>query len=237
MRILITRPSENVSPITYKLLNQGHEVMIDSLIKIIPENPQLPELSSFDAIITTSQQAIRCLSTLTPQRDFPLWCVGTESAQIAGDLGFKKICTAEGSAKTLIQKLTDSASFPALQKVLYASGDVTRVHLPHILKKKGIKTHHAILYKTQAKTSFSEESYHALQSRALDAVLFYSPRTAHIFQTLCKESQLEFCYPFLKAFCLSNTIQKTIQDLPWKKIYVAKKNTTDDLLMCLMMAE
>jgi hypothetical protein len=41
----------------------------------------------------------------------------------------------------------------------------------------------------------------------------------------------------MTALCLSHSIKEAILDLPWKNIRIAKKTTTDDLLIALMMAD
>lgn len=237
MRVLITRPRENTAFLVNRLKDLGHQVTIDPLIEVIPLTPDLPPLSSFQAVVTTSQQAIRHLSTLTPLRDFPLWCVGSESAKVARDFGFQTIHEAEGSAKDLIIKLTEAIDPLSKKIVLHASGDVIRVDVVEALAKRGISAERIILYKTTEASTFSPETFHALKSNILDAALFYSPRTGRIFQNLCRLSKLEDHCKTLLAICLSDSIKSAIQDLPWRKIQIAKKTTTDDLLMTLMMAE
>jgi uroporphyrinogen-III synthase len=237
MRLLITRPIENATALAEQLKKLGHQVIVDPLITITPLTVDLPPLSSFEAVVTTSQQAIRCLSTLTPLRDFPLWCVGSESAKVAKDLGFQTIHMAEGSAEDLMTKLTKTIELSPTKTVLHASGDVIRVDVVEALSKKGISAERVILYKTTEANAFSQETFHALNLNTLDAVLFYSPRTGSIFQNLCRLFKLEHHCKTVMAMCLSDSIKMAIQDLPWGKIRIAKKTTTDDLLMSLMMAE
>lgn len=241
MRVLITRPRESTASLTNQLKKLGHQVIIDPLIEITPLPvdlcSQLPALSSFEAVVTTSQQAIRCLSALTPLRDFSLWCVGSESAKVARGLGFQTVHTAEGTAEDLITKLTKIIEPSCEKKVLHASGDVIRVDVIEALSKKGISAERVILYKTIEASAFSPETFEALKLNTLDAVLFYSPRTGLIFQNLCRLFKLEHYCKTVTAICLSDSIKMAIQDLPWDKIRIAKKTTTDDLLMALMMAE
>ncbi len=237
MRILITRPRESAAPLLNRLKNLGHQVILDPLIEMIPLTLDLPPLSSFEAVVTTSQQAIRCLSTLTPLRDFPLWCVGNESAKVAQDLGFQTLHTAEGSAEDLMIKLMKTIDPSSGKTVLHASGDVIRIDVVDTLSKKGISAKRIVLYKTIEATAFSPETFQALKLNTIDATLFYSPRTGRIFQNLCRLSKLENHCKMLMAVCLSDSIKTAIQDLPWKKIQIAKKTTTDDLLMALMVAE
>ena len=240
MRILITRPQENATSLANQLHRLGHHVMIEPLIQILPLSElllKLPPLSSFEAVVTTSQQAVRCLANLTPHRDFSLWCVGTESSRTAKELGFNTIQTAEGSAENLLIKLLKTLILPLEKPILHVCGDVIRVNVAEVLRSRGIVAQQVIVYKTQEAEAFSEEAHHALKTGILDAALFYSPRTARIFRNLCKALKLEQHCASLTAFCLSDAIKMEIFDLPWKKIQIAKKTSTDDLLMTLMMAD
>ena len=240
MHILITRPQESSSALQDKLQRLGHHVITDPLIHIVPRNPKIIFESlppSFEAIVTTSQHAIICLSKIIERRDFPLWCVGIESAKVAQDLGFQNIHWAEGSAENLLTQLLINITPNSPHPIIHLSGDVIRLDIAKSLQEQGVQAQRIIVYSTQEATAFSKETKNALETSILDAVLFFSPRTAHIFQNLCQASQLEkFCHS-IKAVCLSDAIKTVIGKLPWQNIQVAKKTTTDDLLIALMMAD
>lgn len=240
MRIIVTRPLESAYPLTTRLQDLGHQVIIDPLIHITPIDPDevlkfFP--ATFGTIVTTSQQAIRCLSNLTPQRDFPLWCVGDESAKIAKELGFQNVHAGQGSSEDLLDKLVTSISLPLDKPLIHVSGDVIRVDMVEALRAKGVPSQRVIVYRTQEATALSVETQNALKTSTLDAILFYSPRTGQIFQNLCQCAKLEPFCTTLNALCLSDSIKATILNLPWKNIRIAKKTTTDDLLIALMMAD
>lgn len=240
MHILITRPQDKANILANYLHQLGHEVTIDSLIHVMPLPPtsvKLPTFSSYEAIVTTSQQSIHCLATLTSERNFPLWCVGTESAKIAKDLGFQVIHTAEGSAEDLVAKLIKTRYAPSQKPYLHLSGDVVRWDVAQTLQDKGINAERLIVYSTHESKAFLPETQNSLKARTMDAVLFYSPRTAEVFKKICQSNDMETYCSSLSAICLSNAIKEEIQEMPWKNIRVAKKTTTDDLLMTLIMAD
>jgi uroporphyrinogen-III synthase len=240
MHVLVTRPQESAHNLITRLQELGHQVIVDPLIHITPINPEdilkvFPV--SFEAIITTSQQAIRCLANLTSHRDFSLWCVGGESAKIARELGFQNIHTGQGSSEDLLDKLLATLK-PSLDKPLvHVSGDVIRVDMAKALHDKGYPAQNIIVYQTQEATALSAETQNAIKSGNLDAALFYSPRTGLIFQNLCKAAHLKSYCGSMSAICLSDSIKTSITQLPWKNIRIAKKTTTDDLLIALMMAD
>ena len=128
MRILITRPENVALTLARKLGRLGHQVLIDPLVKVVPTNPALPPLDAFQGIVTTSQQAICCLASLTDRRNFPLWCVGKESERIATQQGFQNVQVAGGTAAHLLCALEKAIPVGALP-LLYASGTVVRVNL------------------------------------------------------------------------------------------------------------
>ncbi|MBM3468783.1 MAG: uroporphyrinogen-III synthase [Alphaproteobacteria bacterium] len=237
MHILITRPVENAIPLATKLKNLGHQVLIDPLLKIIPLKVQLPPLQTYQAIVATSQHALYSFSHLTTERDIPLWCVGSESAKAAKSLGFKNIHEASGTAQNLVERLIETIKPFDEKSILHISGDVIRVDIVSILLKNNISAERIILYKSEASSSFSNETRHAIENKFLDAVLFFSPRTARIFYNLCHSLKIDHFCSSLIAVCLSKEIKTEIQGLPWKKIQTAKKTSTDDLLLTLMMAD
>lgn len=236
MHILITRPQEVALPLAHHLQQQGHQVILDPLLQIRPLPLELPSLFSFEAIVTTSQQAIYCLANLTPQRDFPLWCVGIESAKVAKALGFQTIHIADGSADDLVNRLADTVS-ASMQPFLHLSGDIIRTDIVQALQCKGIAAQRLVIYQTQEATTFSPETQEAFQKKILNAVLLYSPRTARVFYRLSRAANIQEQFETIIAVCLSNSIKKEILALPWKNILVAKKTTTNDLLMALIMAD
>jgi uroporphyrinogen-III synthase len=240
MRILITRPKESAVSLIKHLQSLGHQVTIDPLIHILPMDHESVTKSfppSLEIVVTTSQQAIRCLADLTIQRDFLLWCVGVESAKVAKELGFMKIHEAGGSAEALVNRLPLSLHPPLDKPILHVSGDVIRFDLVKALQNKGIAAQRVIVYKTQEAKKLSEDTQTALKAGTLDAILFYSPRTAHVFQTLCLSAALESYCETITSVCFSEAIKAEIQLLPWKNIRIAKKTTTDDLLNAMMMAD
>jgi uroporphyrinogen-III synthase len=232
MHILITRPKDVALTLAGKLKALGHHVLMDPLLKVTPTTPILPPLDAFQGVVTTSQQAIRCLADLTDQRDFLLWCVGKESEQVASQLGFQNIQSAGGSAARLLCALEKTIPVGSLP-LLHASGDVIRLDLVRLLREKGIAAHRITLYKTEEATALSHETHQAILADTLDIILFYSPRTARIFQRLCQASHLQGKCVRITAGCLSPAIAQEIESLPWKDIRVAKQTITDDLLIAL----
>ena len=239
MRILITRPQESAGTLASQLTHLGHNVTIDSLIDIQPVDPStldLSSLSSCKTIITTSQQAIRCLANLTTKRTFTLWCVGEESAKVAKNLGFQNVHEGGGSADLLLAEFL-KASPCVKNPILHVSGDVIRTDIVHELLKMGIEASRMVVYTTQEAKTFLPHTLQSLKTKALDAIVFYSPRTAKIFKKLCRDTNLDVECACVNAICLSNAIKAEIEDLPWKKMRIAKKPSTDDLLLALMMAD
>jgi len=182
MNILVTRPKESAHPLIIRLQELGHQVTIDPLIHITPLDPKDLLKSfpvSFEAIITTSQQAIRCLSNLTSRRDFTLWCVGSESAKVATELGFQNIQTGQGSSEDLLDKLLTNIA-PSLDKpLIHVSGDVIRVDMVKALHDKGYPAQNVIVYKTREATALSVENTKCYKSKHFrcSSLLFSSNRS------------------------------------------------------------
>jgi uroporphyrinogen-III synthase len=240
MHILNTRPKESSDSLTKQLEHLGHQVMSEPLIQILPLNRTEVHHSLtpfFDNVITTSQQAIRCLANLIEARDFNLWCVGLESAKVAKEAGFTHVHTADGSGEDLLKKFLQTIRKPIENPIIHLSGDVIRVDIVQALINNGLPARRVIVYKTEEAESLSPDVQNALKKGKIDTVLFYSPRTAHIFEKLCKAAKIDHCCTNLSAVCLSEAIKNELLDLPWKNINIAKKATTDDLLNAMIMAD
>lgn len=233
MSILITRPIDQVSPLLEKLKSIGVKAVSDPLLSIHPRLQALPSiisaLSSAQAIITTSFQAISILAKATDQRDFPLWCVGEDSGQKARQLGFSQVYASQGTAEKLESDLKGHLK-PSSGKIFHLSGDSIRVDIAKQLRLAGFDAIRKIVYEARAATTFQQTTVHSLQNNLLTAVLFYSPRTASVFAELCHTHKLEQNCQDLIAICFSHQIAQSAKALPWKKIIASPQTTTENFL-------
>lgn len=211
----------------------GIEALTEPLLSIHPRHQELPrivsELESVQAVVTTSFQAISILAQTTDLRDFPLWCVGMDSAQKAQQLGFSKVYASQGNAETLKTDLMRQLE-PSSGKIIHLSGEMIRVDITEHLCSEGFDATRHIIYDAREATEFQPTTIHSLKNNHLEAVLFYSPRTAEVFGELCFKHKLEESCQNLVAFCFSDQIAQSAKVLPWKEIITSSQTTTENFI-------
>ena len=80
---------------------------------------------------------------------------------------------------------------------------------------------------------FPAQILDAIAAHHIDAVLFFSPRTAETFVKLVKSYKLEGELTDTCAICLSPAVQLRTADLTWQRTHVASKPTQEYLLSIL----
>ena len=87
MRVLITRPREDATPLAAELAALGHETLIEPLLTIVPRRDAEIDLQDVQALVFTSANGARVFAGLSPRRDLPVYAVGGSTAQAAGGAG------------------------------------------------------------------------------------------------------------------------------------------------------
>jgi len=218
--IILTRPQAESEAQAAVLRAQGHSVIISPVLDIVPRDFIVPPLSTYQALVFTSLQAVDVFAARCPTRDLPVYTVGDVTAQRVKAAGFTDIRSASGSLESL-NTLLAGAGLVTDWSVLHVSGDVVRgaVAVP------GVKVERLIVYHAVAAQTLTPEAKAALAAHTAKAVLFFSPRSAEIFKILLRQAGLEAAVSFTKALCIADSVVKSLQDLPWQAIRVAQAPT------------
>jgi len=216
---LITRPRRQATLVANKLKTIGVPFLIEPLLEIQTHPEAFPDLTGISMLITTSANAIRVLATTSVDKALPLWCVGEASTAMAKSLGFKKVYTAGGSAKSLFDRLVGESK---REQILYLRGDVVHFNLTQALSEEGYTIQEACLYRTFEAQAFSDKALQAMLHHHLRHILFFSLRTLHVFARLCEAHQCVESCQYLQAVCYSSALAKIAAEggLPWGKIVV-----------------
>ncbi len=221
MRVLITRPLEDAEATAEILRAQGHEPVIAPLLEIryregvrLPFEPQ--------AVMATSANGVRALARNMPRRDLRIFAVGTQTAEAARRAGFIDVSSADGDVTDLANLVIASAD-PKSGMLLHASGAQTRGDLAAVLQREGFSVRTLALYDAIAVEEF------ACDLSALEAALFYSPRSAAIFATLAQGAH---CDKIL-ACCIGAAAADALAPLQFREIRVAGRPNQDSLLALL----
>jgi len=197
MKILVTRPRAEGEEIAARLAEMGHQALLAPLLEPrFLEGPE-PALDDVQAILATSANGIRALIRRTRRRDVPVFAVGPQTAEEASRAGFTDVRSADGDAVALAEAAARWAKPEAV--LLHICGEDAPGTLADTLAARGFAVRRAVLYGMAAAAELPPEARNALEEGRLDAVMFFSPKTARLFLTLAEGLPIAG----LTAFCIS----------------------------------
>lgn len=226
MHILVTRPLEDGQEIAARLAQMGHRALLAPLL--VPHfgaGPE-PDFRDVQAVLVTSANGIRALIRRTARRDLPIFAVGPQTSQEAQQAGFTDIKNADGDARKLAEA-TARWTAPDKGMLLHVCGEEAPGTLADSLAAFGFSVRRAVLYRVDA-AALPPEAQQALRDGTLDAVQFFSPRSARIFCDLAADLPTQK----LIAFCISPVTAQALS-LPFREVRVASSPNQAALLALL----
>ena len=225
MRILVTRPLEDGMEIAARLAERGHQALLAPLLAPRFQDGPEPDLGDVQAILATSANGVRALSRRTARRDLPIFAVGPQTADEARKAGFTQVRSADGDAKALADATMRWASRDA--PLLHVCAEDAPGTLAEILASEGFKIRRCALYAIKPAAHLSSEAKAALQDGALDAVMFFSPRTARIFGALADGLPTDR----ITALCISPATAQALSPMTFARLVVAERPNQHSMLM------
>ncbi len=229
MRILVTRPLQDGMEIAALLAARGHQALLAPLLEprfhagaLLEEAG--PELDDVQAVLATSANGIRALSARTARRDLAIFAVGPQTAQEARKSGFSDVRSADGDANSLAQATMGWAAHQGV--LLHVCAQDAPGTLAEILGQAGFTVRRCALYSIEPAAQLSAEAIAALQEGALDAAMFFSPRTARIFAALAHALPMEG----LAALCISPATARALGALIFARVAVAMRPNQQAML-------
>lgn len=220
--ILITRPLETAYKTLDKVKAMGLTGRIFPLLKIEFDLPAIKRVDfwSFDIVIITSQNVSKALKTFQVGVENPMLVVGERNAGLLKEAGFN-VSAYKSTASDLLRYITENVSIS--KKLLYLSGDHIAGHLDAKLTKHGFNIERKVVYFSNAIDSIPKNALNDI-----DKILFYSPRTAKVFSTLCNNDLTN-----ITAICISENTAFMLNSLKFKDILIAKSPTEEGVLSLL----
>ena len=217
--ILVTRPETSATYDVMLWRQAGFEVILAPLLTVNFVPTQLPYLENYQSVITTSVQAILALAHLTPQRDFPLWCVGQSSAKVAADCGFQNIFIPPDGQENAFGLANAIAQHLIRGRLLYICGKQTQFNIVEFLTLKDIQVDQAILYETQPNKAYWSQIDDFCANPNKIGVTFYSQRTAQVFKDYASSKKFNFkidkgCWPLTLSHAIADHIQAFFYEPP-----------------------
>ncbi len=232
MRLLVTRPAPDAGVQAEKLRALGHDALVSPLLKVEFLTPELPDISTVQALIVTSRNGLRALEAsgaLERVLSLPLFAVGSASAKRARDLGFEQVHEGPGTAEGLAPLIV-SKSGPARGVLLHLAGEQVAFDLKGALEEQGFEAAQPALYRMSATDGFSAPAHEALESGELEGVLLMSPASARAYMELIVSWGLESAAAKPAYFCLSENVAAPLRGLDSARIIVSPSPSEDDLL-------
>lgn len=234
--IVITRTLGDEGELRDALQEAGYHVIHEPLTEIFLHDMAQEELANVlidspDAVLITSQHGVQSLALLTELRDISLLCVGEKTAEIAENLGFSRVYMAGENVERMIDYILEAYGDDA--RFLYVSGENISVDLGEILAISGMQVARIVAYEAVAAEALSDTLLEQLKRGQIDAVTFFSSRTAEIFLALAEKHNILENLNKIDSFCLSENVAKMAENANWQKIYSADAPTLNSLIECI----
>ncbi len=232
MRVLITRSGNDAENLARELGGRGFDVLVEPLLDIQNLEVAPPDFSGTQAIIFTSANGVRALAGVTGRRDIRVMAVGETSARAAREAGFSEVESADGDIEAL-GDLIEGRLEGAGGELFHVAGAEVAGDLERRLTAAGFKYRRQVFYQAVAPRSLSVATVAQIKEGAVEAVLFYSPRTVEIFLNLARKARIIKPCREMTAYCLSSNVAAAARKVPWRNIRVASSPNEEQLLSLL----
>lgn len=226
MRILLTRPEAAALPLKEKLEAEGHEVALAPVLSIEPVKFSLDQ-RGLGGVVLTSASAAPALTRRDFPRDITIYAIGTSSAEAARRQGFANIIAADGERRRFTALIV-ARHDPAAGHLLHLAGGHRAGDIVAELQALGLEAKRVRVYEAVAASSLPAHIRDQIKEGNIDAVLFFSPRSAETFLSLAAAPAAndDFSGALLgmAALCLSDAVAAAAtagNRARWKSLHVA----------------
>jgi uroporphyrinogen-III synthase len=236
VRILITRPREDAEPFARALKALGHEVVIEPLLNVVFLPGAALDLIGVQALVLTSANGARAVAKRTEARNINTVAVGPATADAARAAGFAHVSESGGEGVQALASFVQHTLRSSDGALLHAAGSVTAGDLAGALEACGFSVRREVIYDAQPVDHLSGAVVAEFSAGLIDAVTFFSPRTAALFVELAEEENLEPGLARVRAICLSPAVAAALAPVRFATIKVAEKPSQDAMLAALGLA-
>ena len=232
MRVLITRPEREATTLATALAQRGHVPVIAPLFRLEMLHPPADfatDLSGCQAILLSSANGARALAEASEQRGKPILAVGDTTASTAEGLGFASVTSAAGDGQALAD-LARTRLDPKAGPLLHVSGVEIAQDFAAALAPDGFEVRRVALYEAREETTLPDSARAAIEARALDAAMFFSPRASDLFARLVQEAGLSASLSNVTAIAISPAALQPLSALPFKATVAAARPTRQSVL-------
>jgi uroporphyrinogen-III synthase len=232
MRVLINRPEREATTLATALAQRGHVPVIAPLFRLEILHPPAEfatDLSACQAILLSSANGARALAEASEQRGKPILAVGDTTASTAEGLGFSSVTSAAGDGQALAE-LARTRLDPKAGALLHVSGVDIAQDFAAALAPDGFEVRRVALYEAREETALPDSARAAIEARALDAAMFFSPRASELFARLVQEAGLSAALSNITAIAISPAALQPLSALPFKATVASARPTRQSVL-------
>lgn len=232
MRVLITRPEREATTLATALAEHGHVPVIAPLFRLEILRPGADfedDLAACQAVLLSSANGARALAEASEQRGKPILAVGDTTASTAEGLGFASVASAGGDGDALADLVRQRLD-PKAGPLLHVSGVDIAQDFAASLAADGFEVRRAALYDAREETELPDSARAALQARAVDVAMFFSPRASALFARLVQEAGLSSSLSDVTAIAISPAALQPLSALPFKATVAAARPTRQSVL-------
>lgn len=216
--ILITRPEEDAKDFAEDVRQAGFQPLIAPMLNIAALKFDVPDLVDYQALLFTSANAVRVFTDRCDDRNIPVYTVGTRTAQVAQKAGFETVYSAEGTGLDLVDLVTAELRGEG-GKLLHVRGVHVAVDVDDLLNDEGFGVDTLVVYEARPADDISAEIRGFIKAGDVEAVTFFSKRTAEQFIKLVQKHNLEGALTGIKSLCISASVLEYVQVLSWQETY------------------
>lgn len=232
MRVLITRPEREATTLATALAERGHVPVIAPLFRLEILHPPADfatDLASCQAVLVSSANGARALAEASEQRGKPILAVGDTTAATAEGLGFTSVTSAAGDGQALAE-LARTRLDPKAGPLLHVSGVDIAQDFSAALAPDGFEVRRVALYEAREEAALPDSARAAIEARALDAAMFFSPRASALFARLVQEAGLSASLSNVTAIAISPAALQPLSALPFRATLAAARPTRQSVL-------
>ncbi|QIE55075.1 uroporphyrinogen-III synthase [Pikeienuella piscinae] len=175
--VLLTRPRRQSDAFAAEIAADGWDALIWPVMEIVHLLPAPPDLSDADALIFTSARALEALLQHGPPPALPAYCVGPATADAARRAGFDEVIEGGGDAVRLLAVLKAAG----LSRPAHVRGRDIAMDISAALRDTGADARDIVAYEARPAGPPGARVDAAMRAGRIDAVAFFSPRTAALF--------------------------------------------------------
>lgn len=234
--VWVPRPVEDAEPLAQRLLALGYRPLIAPLMRIDFLDPgDQALLEATGALAFTSANGVRAYIHHSNRRDLAVFAVGERTGELARDAGFRDVHVAGGNVDLLSEMIARTRT-PGEGPILHVTGTERAGDLAKALTDGGFEVRRLVLYSARAVDDLPKEVETALKGCMLDAVVFFSPRTARLAVDLIGKSGLAGAVNAVTALCLSENVRTEAEKLVWRDCCVSERPESGALIDRLRLA-